>query len=304
MTPLLFAARHGSIDAGRVLIAAGADVNQREPDGISPLLLAIFNGHYDFGAVLMEHGADVNLSDEAGRTPLYQAIDMRRLEFIAGQPSPKWTDKLDSLGMVKLLLDRGADPNVELKKQQPNRKAASPSDSWLIAGTTPFLKAAKNADVPVLRALLEYGADPYARAPRIHVSALMFAAGVGWRELSSIAPEKDALESVKMLWELGGYDINEAATSTGQTAMHGAASRGAVPIIQFLFEHGAKLDVKDKTGKTPLDEAGPIIEGGGGGNGKHPARPEAQALLRKLAGTDEVAAVGHDAGALSASPSR
>jgi ankyrin repeat protein len=292
-TPLLFAARQGSIDAGRVLLAAGAKVNQTEPDGISPLLLALFNGHYDFGALLIDHGADVNLADEAGRTPLYQAIDMRRLEFIAGRPSPAWTDTLDSLGMVKLLLARGADANVRLKKQQPNRKAASPSDSWLIEGTTPFLKAAKNGDVPVLRVLLEHGADPHAVASRVQTTAFMFAAGVGWRELSSIAPESDSLEAVKFLWGLGGYDINAVTFTTGQTALHGAASRGATSIIQFLFDHGARLDLKDKDGKTALEEAGPIADG----REKHPARPDAQALLKKLTGAGDVAAVGHDAAA-------
>jgi len=292
-TPLFFAARQGSLDAARVLLAAGARVNQTEPDGISPLLLALFNGHYDFGAFLIEHGANVNLADEAGRTPLYQAIDMRRLEFIAGRPSPAWTDTLDSLGMVKLLLDRGADANARLKKQQPNRKAASPSDSWLIEGTTPFIKAAKNGDVPVLRALLEHGADPHAVASRVRTTAFMFAAGVGWRELSSIAPESESLEAVKFLWELGGYDINATTLTTGQTALHGAASRGATSIIQFLADHGARLDIKDRDGKTPLEESGPIIEG----REKHPARPEAQALLRKLTGSGDVAAVGHDAAA-------
>ena len=298
-TALLYAARQGSIEAGRELAAAGAEINERDPEGISPLLLAIFNGHYDFGAMLLDRGADANLADEAGRTPLYQAIDMRRLEFIAGRPAPKWTDRLDGLEMVKLLLARGADANARLTKQQPNRKAASPSDSWLGDGTTPFLKAAKNADVRVLRLLLEHGADPYARAPRAQASALMFAAGVGWRELSSIAPEKEALEAVTMLWALGGYDVNAATGTTGQTALHGAASRGSVPIIQFLVDHGAKLDVKDKKGRIPLDEAGPVEEGSGGGGGNsHPVRPEAQALLRKLSGAStEIAA---PAGAVTA----
>ena len=183
---------------------------------------------------------------------------------------------------------------MRLKRQQPNRKGGSPSDNWLIEGTTPFLKAAKNADVPVLRVLLEHGADPQARAPRVQASALMFAAGVGWRELSSIAPEKDALDTVKMLWELGGYDINAATSTTGQTALHGAAGRGAVSIIQFLVDHGAKLDAKDKKGRTPLIEAGPIEEGAGAGGTSHPVRPEAQALLRTLTGADPAAQASRD----------
>jgi ankyrin repeat protein len=278
-TALLYAVRHGSRDAAAVLLEAGANINEQDPDGITPLLLAVFNGHYDLAAMLVKRGADVNLADEAGRGPLYQAIDMRRLEFIAGRPSPKWVDDLDAFGLISLLLDSGANVNAALTKRQPMRKAASPSDTWLIEGTTPFLKAAKNADVPVLKLLLEHKADPYALAPKVQASALMFAAGVGWRELSSIAPESDALEAVKFLWERGGYDINAATSNSGQTALHGAASRGAASIIQFLVEKGANPHVKDKKGRTPLDEAGPVDEGMAG---SHPARPEAQALLRKV----------------------
>jgi ankyrin repeat protein len=281
-TPLHYAARQGAIETGRVLLEARADLNAREPDGISPLVLALFNGHYDFAAMLVEGGADVNLADKGGRTPLYQTLDMRRLEFIAGRPAPRWTDTRDPLALIKLLLDYGADPNAVLSQRQPDRKSASPSDTWLAAGTTPFLKAAKNADIPAMRVLLDYGADPHAKAPKIEASALMFAAGVGWRELSSIVPEKDALEAVRMLWDLGGFDINAATGTSGQTALHGAASRGAPSIIQFLVDHGASLTVKDRSGRTPLDEAGAVEDGPGGGSNTHQVRPEAQALLRRL----------------------
>jgi uncharacterized protein len=289
--PLHYAARQGAIEAGRVLLDARADLNAQEPDGISPLVLALFNGHYDFAAMLIEGGADVNLADKGGRTPLYQALDMRRLEFIAGRPAPKWTDRRDALALAKLLLDYGADPNATLTQRQPDRKSASPSDTWLAAGTTPFLKAAKNADIPAMRLLLDYGADPYAKAPKVEASALMFAAGVGWRELSSIAPEKEALESVRMLWDLGGFDIDAATGTSGQTALHGAASRGATSIIQFLVDHGANLTAKDRHGRTPLDGAGLVEDGpGGGGSNTHQARPEAQALLRRLMGIGDATA--------------
>ncbi len=288
-TPLLYAARQGSLEAGRVLLAARANLDQREPDGITPLLLALFNGHYDFAAMLIEGGADVNLADNGGRTPLYQTLDMRRLEFIAGRPAPRWTDSRDALSVARLLLDYGADPDALLTETQPARKSASPSDTWLVAGTTPFLKAAKNADMTAMRLLLDYGADPHAAAPKVQASALMFAAGVGWRELSSIAPEKEALESVRMLWDLGGFDVNAATANTGQTALHGAASRGATSIIQFLVDHGANLNAKDKSGRTPLDEAGPVEDGPGGTN-THQVRPEAQALLRRLMGDSAVSA--------------
>jgi ankyrin repeat protein len=290
-TPLLYAARQGSIEAARALIAAGAAVDQGDPDGVRPLRLAIFNGHFDFAAMLIEAGADVNLADDVGRTPVYEAVALHRLELMAGRPAPPLTDKLDSLDLVKLLLARGADPNVGLSRPEPLRKGGTFADSLLGPGTTPLLKAAKNNDLPVMRVLLEYGADPYAESPVVQASALALASGVGWRELSSNAPEKDGLEAVKMLWNLGGFDINAEVTggfAPGQTALHGAAARGALSIIQFLVDHGAKLDATDKKGRTPLDAAGPIEEGMT--DGTHIARPQAQALLRKLMGTSQVAA--------------
>jgi len=180
-----------------------------------------------------------------------------------------------------VLLEQGADPNVRLKKAQPTRKQGSPNDPWLAEGTTVFLKAAKNDDLPIMRLLLEHGADPYAQSPRAQATALMFAAGLGWRELASIAPEKDGLEAVTLLWELGGFEIN-AVDVNGQTALHGAAGRGAPSIIQFLVDHGARLDLVDKKGRTPLQESGAVEEGMTAAT--HPVRPAAQALLRKLTG--------------------
>ena len=280
-TALLYAARQGALDAARALVESGADLNEIEPDGTAPLMIALVNGHYDLAALLVEKGADVNLADAAGRTPLYQAVDMHRLEFMAGRPTPKWSDKLDSLDLVKILLERGADPNVPLKKAQPTRKGGSPDDPWLAEGTTVFLKAAKNNDLPIMRLLLQHAADPYAQSRRAQATALMFAAGMGWRELASIAPEKDGLEAVKLLWELGGFDI-DAVDINGQTALHGAAGRGAPSIIQFLVDRGAKLDIVDKKGRTPLIESGPVEEGMTAGT--HPMRPAAHALLRQLMG--------------------
>jgi len=63
LTPLLFAARQGSVDCARVLLDAGADINAQDLEGISPLLLSIINGHYDTAAFLIDRGADVNLAD-------------------------------------------------------------------------------------------------------------------------------------------------------------------------------------------------------------------------------------------------
>jgi len=283
-TALMFAARQGALDSVRVLVAAGADLNLAEPDGITPLLLATINGHYDVGAFLAESGADVNRTDQAGVSPLYQAVDMHTLEFAANRPAPRWPNRVDSVGLVKVLLEHGAEPDVSLKRGRPARKGDQIfGDPFLVEGATPFFLAAKRGDVPVMRLLLEHGADPHRAPARQNANALMVAAGVGWRELSSNTPERHALEAVKLLWGLGGYDIN-AASIAGQTALHGAAARGATSIIQFLVDQGARLDLEDISGRTPLDETAGVLDGAG-----HPPRPEAAALLKKLMGLNGVA---------------
>jgi ankyrin repeat protein len=283
-TALMFAARQGALDAARVLVAAGADLDLAEPDGITPLLLATINGHYDLGAFLAENGADVNRTDQAGVSPLYQAVDMHTLEFAANRPPPRWPNRIDSVGLVQVLLEHGAEPDVALKRRRPARKGDQIfGDPFLVEGATPFFLAAKRGDVPVMRLLLEHGADPHRAPARQNANAFMVAAGVGWRELSSTTPERHALEAVKLLWSLGGYDIN-AASIAGQTALHGAAARGATSIIQFLVDQGAQLDLKDINGRTPLDETAGVLDGAG-----HPPRPDAAALLKKLMGLDRAA---------------
>jgi ankyrin repeat protein len=278
-TALMFAARQGALDSARVLIEAGADLNATDPDGITPLLLAAINGHYDMAALLVHSGADVNRTDGAGVSPLYQTIDMHTLEFAANRPPPRLQGTLDPVGLVKILLEHGANPNARLNRARPPRKGDQIfGDPFTSEGTTPFFLAAKRADLPIMRLLLDHGADPSLGPPRQRANAFMVAAGIGWREGVSKTPEKDALTAVEMLWKIGGVDIN-ATTVSGQTALHGAAGRGATSIIQFLVEHGARLDTKDVNGRTPLDEAGFVT-----GNGAHPERPDARALLRRLAG--------------------
>ena len=117
-------------------------------------------------------------------------------------------------------------------------------------GQTPFLTAALAGDVTVMRLLLEHGADP--NIPTFGgTTALMAAAGVNWVvDQTYDEGPKALLEAVKLCFELG-MDVN-AVNSMGLTALHGAANRGSDDIIRFLVDKGAKLDVKDKEGRTPL----------------------------------------------------
>jgi len=265
-TPLLFAARQGDVETARILLAAKGDVNEAVPEssddaelvndpgqveralaiGASALVVATMSGHGALAALLLDHGANPDAAG-AGYTALHAAVLRGDLET------------------VKVLLGHKADPNARVTKGYRSRSFSHD----LVLGTdlvsaTPFFLAAKFADVGIMRVLVDGGADPLATT-KDGTTPLMAAAGLGWRDATDRRgrdmfdadtvglDESSGLESVKLAMELGG-DVN-AVNQSGDTAMHGAASRGLNPIVQFLADHGAKLDVKNKRAQTPLSLA-------------------------------------------------
>jgi ankyrin repeat protein len=258
-TPLMYAARQNALAAIGALAERGADLNQTDPDGATALVIAIINAHYDAAALLVEKGADPNIADTAaGMAALYATVDMHRLAVGHGRPNPKPVAELDAVDLVRLLLKRGANPNARLKASLMQRHHTA-GDASLAEGATPFMRAAKSGDVAIMRALLEGGADPKLTRPN-QANALMFAAGLGWRDGSPAAPsydqgtENDAVEAIKLCVE-AGLDIN-ATTTTGDTALHSAISgRASEVIVRYLVENGANLQAKNKQGRTPLDVA-------------------------------------------------
>jgi ankyrin repeat protein len=246
------------MEAARVLVAAGADLNVRDPDGTTALLLAIINSQYDFAAMLIEAGAAHDVADETGMGPLYAAVDMHALPWGFGSPEPKRNEAKDSLDILKMLLARGADTNARLKRTALQR-LHTPGDPTLAAGATPFMRAAKSGDTTVMRLLLEHGADPLS-VQENHTNALILAAGFGWRDGDNNLNTKDqgtqaeAIQAIKMCLELG-LDI-QSANDAGTTVLHGAAMRGDTEqIVRFLVQNGARVDAKNKQGKTALDVA-------------------------------------------------
>ncbi len=286
----MYAARQGSTEAARVLVAAGADLDVRDPDGTTALLVAIINSQYDFAAMLIEAGAAHDVSDETGMGPLYAAVDMHALPWGFGSPEPKRNETKDSLDLLKMLLARGADPNARLKRATLQR-LHTPGDPTLGAGATPFMRAAKSGDVTVMRLLLEHGADPRAVQAN-HTTALILAAGLGWRDgdnnlnTHDKGTQAEAIEAIKLCLELG-LDIH-AANDAGTTVLHGAAMRGDTEeIIRFLAQKGARADVKNKQGKTPLDVA---LERKGQ-DGADAVIPGTANLLRQLLAASEAVAL-------------
>jgi ankyrin repeat protein len=256
LTPLLFAARQGCVDCTTVLLSSGADIDIVDPDRYTPLILALINGHFDVAAALIDAGANLDMEDQVGRTALWAAVDAHTIPS-SNRPAPRETDDtLGSLDIITKLLDRGALVDVPLRAQVPYRtKLDRGGDGVLGAGTTPLLRAAKAGDAPVIKMLLDKGANARAVNARGN-NAIMMAANVGAREEDMTGrnkTQKEAIESIRLLLA-AGTDIN-ASDTQGRTAAHGAALWGLTDVIRFLHANGARLDIKDKRGFTPLDTA-------------------------------------------------
>jgi ankyrin repeat protein len=282
MTPLLYAARDGSTEAARRLLENGADLEVREANGITPLLMALLNNQLDVAYMLIDHGAAINVDDFYGRSPLFAAVDYRNLDMNSDReddPQDNYVDREPILDMIRYLLDHGADVNARTKEWPPEKKwLYSLNDvSWVdMTGQTPFIRAAASGDVPAMKMLLEYGADPHITTYE-GTTALMAAAGVNWTvaQTYTISPEA-LLEAVAMNVALGA-DVN-AANSMGLTALLGAANRGDNPIIRYLAAQGAKLDVEDAVGRSALRWAEGVFLAAVGAEQK----PETIALLKEL----------------------
>jgi ankyrin repeat protein len=239
LTPLVYTARTGSIDAARVLLEAGADVNQVTRYGWSPLLAATQNRNYRMGKFLIEHGADVNIANKGGWTPLYLATDNRNLE---GGDYPTRTPDMDDLEYIELLLEAGADPNARLIESTETRTVFT--NQWLDEeGATAFLRASQSGDLELMRLLLEHGADPHIFT-ELGVTPLAAAAGIGWVEgITSEWSAEQTVEAVKLLLELG-IDPN-FQSDTGRVALHGAAHKGSTEVVRVLVAAGARMDIRD-----------------------------------------------------------
>jgi uncharacterized protein len=246
-TPLLFAAQNGDVDTAKLLLAAGVDVNEPTPEYGSPLDLAAASDHEALSLFLLEKGADPNVADGYGITPLHYSVQngLRALtgfSYDGNRPAPPNMPEL-----LKALLTHGANLDARIKKTifvLPTRTTTAS-----MVGATPFFLAAVAGDADSMRVLAGHGANPMITNSG-NVTPLMVAASGGAREDErNEEQEKSAFEAVKLAVQLGN-DVN-AASVLGQTAMHAAAGAGSDEMVQFLFDKGAKLDVRDRAGQSP-----------------------------------------------------
>jgi ankyrin repeat protein len=267
-----FAVRGGHLDTVRAFLAAGADANamMQRPTSVagkgsrgqgrpsargpatSPLALAVQNGHFELAIALIDAGADPN-DIRTGFTPLHMIAGVRKPDSsdTSDPAPPAGSGRLSSADFVREIVKRGANVNFRLPKgapKQPNTSSSIGSD-----GATPLLFAADRDDVPLVRLLLELGADPL--LPNFNnTTPLMAAAGVGTNEPQEEAGEEsEAMEAVKMLLDLGA-DVN-TVDKNGDTAMHGAAYNISPRVVKLLAERGADPQIwknHNKAGGTPL----------------------------------------------------
>ena len=240
-TPLLYAILAGDASIVRVLLSAGANVDDTGPDGVTGLMLALIKRHAETALLLLDAGADPSPA-EAGFTALHLA------------------SATGSLAVAEALLARGADPDVRLRRPQRLTNAfeigvfTSPGSGRLTQiGSTPFMVAAKSADARMMRLLAEAGADPHLTTAD-GTTALMLAAGLGKRAATDITYYDWTAEKAVAALAAGlefGLDIN-AANEHGETALHAAAYHNANRVIEFLVDNGAAIDAPNAAEQTPL----------------------------------------------------
>lgn len=284
MTALMYAARQGARTAVEALAGTGADLDAVDPDGTTALVFAIINAHYDVAAALLEKGADPNIGDSTGMAPLYAAVDMQHQAPLINRPLAKPSGRLQASDLVPLLLQYGADPNARLRSPLLMRQHNA-GDASLGDGATPLMRVTKAGDLALVRALLEGGADPSLSLANGTTTMMVALSGRGARALT---PQTPVYEIVASMLERGS-DVN-AANASGETLLHQSVGRGDA-FVRLLAGHGANLEARDTSGRTPLDVALGVApaargrgRGGRGGAGPAPARAseETITLLREL----------------------
>jgi ankyrin repeat protein len=293
-TPLLFAARSGDTESVRLLLGAGAKVNDALPDGTSALVLAAHSGHGSTAALLLDKGANPD-SAENGYAALHAAV-LR-----------------SDLDLVKALLAHKANPDLRTTKGTPIRRDTTDFNlPATVIGSTPYLLAARFLEPEIMKALAAGGAD-LKLTMRDGTTALMLATGTGSGNNATrrgiavidggvVEPESAVLSTVAAALEIGA-DVN-AANQAGDTALHTAAARGLNSVVQLLADKGAQLNAKNKRGLTPLASLMPAnaavrrrgaaitaaaIADDDTANepaAREPNHPETIALLKKLGATE------------------
>jgi ankyrin repeat protein len=291
LTATLLAAREGFAEAVFALLDGGAGINEASAsDHTTPLLMATINGHFDLAMQLLARGADVNVRSDAGAAPLYGVLNMQWAPKARHpQPTDYLQQKIGYLELAEAMLAAGADPNARLAKSlwytTYNRDLLGVDRT----GATPFWLAAYTLDIPAMKLLLKYGADPNLRTAKVPeryeegggdfsgpdrsglppapfggpaVAPIHAASGVGYGLGFAGNTHRHVpdgwVPAVKFLVEELGADVN-ARDHNGYTPLHHAAARGDNDLIKYLVSKGADVKALSRSGQTTVDMAnGPV----------------------------------------------
>ncbi|MGH8149015.1 MAG: ankyrin repeat domain-containing protein [Steroidobacteraceae bacterium] len=256
LTPLMFAARENCLACVNVLIAHHVNIDQADPDGYAPVTIAILNADWDIAKRLIEAGCDVNQWDIYGQGPLYAAVDMGNVVSDGRNPTDP-TSHATEHDIVRLLLDHGANPNMQLFFRPKNRLFAG-AGTLVSRGTTPLIRAAASGDATVVKMLLAHGADVHLY--QADHETPMIAALSGGGPFGGGSSESQAIAVLEVL-HAAGADVNVLAIphplkrTRGGTALHFATRHHWKRAMALLIAYGADVNAKDADGLTALDYA-------------------------------------------------
>jgi ankyrin repeat protein len=269
MTAMLFSAREGCLDCVKALVEKGAKLDLADPEGVTPLMAAVFNARFDVAKYLIEKGANIDRWDWWGRSPLYLAVDYNTLPH-GGRPDQPSLDETLPIDIIRILLEKGANPNLQLKLLPPYRATGADRgvDQMLSVGATPLLRAAKAMDAPAIKLLLEHGAivdlpNNQGMTPTLAASGMGSIDADTRGYFTTPDVEDRAIASLELLLAHGG-ELNGKAGRFLQAPLHGAAFWGWNKVVEYLLSKGADINLTDGRGFTGLDYA----MGRAGGNSR------------------------------------
>jgi ankyrin repeat protein len=275
-TPLLYAVRENCKDCVEVLLKHKADIDMPDPANVPPVSVAMMNGNWDVARQLVEAGADVNQWDIFGQSPLHVAVAYMNTRSGNNPLDSDAQNKANGRELVKLLVERGANPNQELFFKAPGR------DTGVGRGLTPFLAACASGDIDVVKLLLAHGANPKlatadgqgpiilavgsrtggtANPGAASATGVAFESGQGITGTrAATTPEDKTVTLIKFLAE-SGADVKLVAErhflqrTRGGSALHYAVRGGNKAVIAALLDLGVDINAKDEDGLTALDYA-------------------------------------------------
>lgn len=269
-SPIMWAARDGRLDAVRLLLDSGADVNDEKPDdGTTVLILAIMNRHYELAGYLLGQGANPNRGP--GYTALHQLVWTRRLNLKFGPFHPQATGNLSDLDLAAKLIEKG----VRLDAQATKSFRDGYRNRFNRVGATAFLMAAKLVDVPMMRLLVSKGAD-IGITNEDGDSPLGVAAGIAiLNPGEDPGTEAEVMDSVRYLVEDLHVNVNHV-NKNGENALHGAAYRGLASVAQYLIQRGIALELTNVVGWKPVNVSDGVFFAG-----FFKAQPHVSAVIRE-----------------------